>query len=273
MKKRIILYTAMLSMALFTVSSCSDDDPPPLKLNTPNTEGNRLMSVEHAGFLPSTYDWSFSYNNARLVKAYGTYKNQMDEPYTYESTLKYGHNSLKVSSTGKDKSTLTLNEAGLISRMEVNKNTYNFKYENSYLTEWTENVVSESFGQVTSYTSHADITYTLSGNLQEIVYTENLNYPYDYCRLTFSTTDTLNANGLLPEAISKEMGCLGFEHLYYAGALGRGTRNLVREITFRYPQRPEKNKTVTFQYALRGKDVVLCSYTYEGQPASATYKY
>ena len=200
----------VLGLSTSFICSCSgDDNPPSLELNTPNTEGDRLISVEHSGYLPSTYDWSFSYNGKRLVKAVGTYKNGTETPYTYTSTLKYGYQSLEITSTGNDQSTLTITN-GLISHMDVNKNSYDFTYENGYLTHWKEHIVSESFGQVTSYTSHADITYNISGDLMKIDYTANDDYPYDNCILTFNTTDTLNINGLLPEVISKEMGCLGF---------------------------------------------------------------
>lgn len=273
MNTRLPLY---LSGLLLMFGSCSSNDHelPILKPHTPNTEaGHRLTSVIHAGNVPNTYDWTFTYHDDRLTKAAGVYKTGTEEHYSYESTLTYGYKSIKVSSTGNDKSTLTLNEQEMLGHMTVNKNKYEFRYDNGYLTEWTEQVVSESFGQVTSYTSHADIVYTISGNLKEIIYTENQNYPYDYCQLTFNTTDTLNVNGLLPEAVSREMGCLGFEHLYYAGVLGRATRNLVRDVTFTYPLRPEKNKTIRFMYALRGNDVTLCNYTNDGQPVSTTYLY
>lgn len=274
MKKKSFIFISGILLTAMTFMSCSSDDAPPIRLEKPNTTGKAITAVEHSGYLPDTYDWKFNYHDGRLTSGEGTYRKEVESPYTYNFYLDYGSDRLGIRSSGNEESIITLNSDNLIQKMQVNKNTFNFIYASKYLIAWEENIVSESFGQVTSYTSNAIITYDNFGNLKEIAYTENSNYEDDKCTITFTPSDIPNINGLLPEVVSKQMGCLGFEYLYYAGALGKGSSNLVKRAQFNYAKYPEKNFEIEFDYVKdREGNVTYCTYSYKDRPAGVTYRY
>ena len=111
--------------------------------------------------------------------------------------------------------------------------------------------------------------------MHHIDYTENENNPLNTVTLTFTPDERLNVNGLLPEGVTRQMGCLGFEHLYYAGLMGGPTTHLVKKVEVKHALYPERDYTLEFEYSadVAGRNVVLCNFRYEGQPASVTYKY
>ena len=273
--KKFTLF-ALSAIVCFSLASCgSNDDTPNISFTSPNTTGHQLRSVVHAGYLPDTYDWEFTYNGTLLTGAKGTYVHETTGDYSYNVTLGFTSSTLTISSSASEKSTVTVGTNKLISQMKVNDNTYNFSYNDSgYLTDWQENIVNTGFGSVTSYNSKATIFYSNDNDIKQIIYTNNDGYPNDLCTVTFTAADTLNVNGLLPEALSKQMGILGFEYLYYLGALGKPTKHLVRSVHVAYNTNPALDYDINFHYVLNNnKDITFCSYAYKEQSASATYKY
>jgi hypothetical protein len=51
--------------------------------------------------------------------------------------------------------------------------------------------------------------------------------------------------------MSKQLGCLGFEHLYYAGLLGRPTTHLVKSISVSFPDGSQNNYKTEFSYNIK----------------------
>lgn len=253
-------------------SACSDDEAPAMKPTLPADGGALVKSITHMGNVPPSYDWAFTYSSDRLVKAEGTSRNpstSIDMHYSYTSSLKYGPKSVNISNSGNEKIEVVLNTSGLIEKMTVNKNTYEFYYRDLRLIGWSKTIFEESFGNPTLYTASATIEYD-DGDLSRIVYTEN-NLQQEI--LTFTPSSITNRNGLLPELASKELGCLGFEQLYYAGLFGRPTIHHVQALSVEYPLNETENFTANFEYSTRGGNTVLCNYHYKGQPASVSYQY
>ena len=71
------------------------------------------------------------------------------------------------------------------------------------------------------------------------------------------------------------MGCFGFEHLYYAGLLGKATKHLVQTIQVDYPDEAKKDDfTVDFNYSTNKEDhIQLCTFILNGEAASVNYTY
>jgi hypothetical protein len=80
---------------------------------------------------------------------------------------------------------------------------------------------------------------------------------------------------LLPETLSKQLGCFGFEHLYYAGLLGKATKHLVRLIEIDYPDEAKKDDfTIEFEYSTNKEDYTeLCTFKLDGRAVSVNYTY
>lgn len=266
------LSVSLLATSLIMVACSSDPDPIPLQPQLPAIGGSVVKSIKHLGNMTSSYDWDFSYVSGRLVTASGTIRDasgDVDESYSYTSTIGYGPNYIAVSNSSGDATSVTLNTQGYIERMTVNRNIYNFTYTDGRLTAWDKTVFENSFGQAKQYRSSATIEYA-NGNLSRIVYYAPDNDPVT---LTFTPSQLVNYNGLLPETVSEELGCLGFEHLYYAGFLGRPTINMVKSLTVT-DSKGQTSYTTDFEYGTRGNDIVLCNYhTPQGGVASASYGY
>lgn len=94
-----------------------------------------------------------------------------------------------------------------------------------------------------------------------------------YYTYTFEYTQDDNVNGLLPETASKIMGCEGFEYIYYAGLLGRGTQNLVKSITVKHSKEEEETVYEFFYNFDYNQNVTTCSYGKGSQTVVVTYKY
>ena len=253
--------------------SCADDDLPLLKPTLPGESSDNIRAIRHLGGQTPSYDWTFSYSDGRLVAAGGTVRDPdttIDGSFSYTSQLSYRHNGVNIYNSSGEKTVVTLNAQGLIDKMTVNRNIYKFYYREGHLAEWEKTVFENSFGQAHQYNSSARFTYN-GGNITGIEYKENSGEPVS---ITIVPSDIPNRNGLLPETISKELGCLGFEHLYYAGLMGLPTTNLVKSISVSYPSQPDKNYTINFEYSIRNGNTILCNYhTPQGSVASASYEY
>ena len=259
--------------AISLCTACSDDDGPTLRPTLPGNEGGILKKVEHLGGVTSTYDWEFTYDDGRLTKAVGQLRDpyaDIDMSYSYTCRLGYGDRRVTVSSSGDKSIAVTLNGSGYIEKMTVDRDIYQFYYMDGRLKGWEKTIFENNFGGVMQYRSSATIEYK-DGDLSTITYTETGNPPVV---LTLTPTTIPNRNGLLPETIGKELGVLGYEHLYYAGLLGRPTTHLVGQIDIAYPTLPEKNSSTTFEYNNKNGNTVLCNYhTPAGEVASVKYTY
>lgn len=268
--------TLWVSVLLLTacLASCGDDEDKTLRPDLPSNGAQPLKSVKHLGGVTSCYDWTFTYRDGRLSQAYGVMRNanaEVDQTYSYTSKLNYGVAKVSIHNTTADKTTVTqLNGAGCIEKMTVNRDTYEFYYFDGRMVGWKKTLYEASLGQSNQYSSSAVISYT-NGDITSITYTDTGKAPVV---LTFTPSELMNKNGLLPETVSKEMGVLGIEHLYYAGLLGRPTSHLVKSIAFDFKDQPESNYTTTFSYSQKDNNTVLCNYTTPiGEVASVSYSY
>ena len=263
----------LLCAAGTVATACSDDDPPAMKPKLPGGGAENVRTIRHRGGQTQSYDWTFTYSDGRLVQANGTVRDPnaaIDGTFSYTSKLSFHHDGVSVYNSSGEKTQITLNSEGYIEKMTVNRNIYKFYYRDGHLAEWEKTIFENSFGQAQQYTSSGRFTYS-NGNITGIEYREAGAEPVS---LTLVPSELPNINGLLPEAISKELGCLGLEHLYYAGLMGQPTVNLVKSISASYPSQPDKNYTINFEYSNRNGNTDLCNYhTPEGQVASVNYEY
>lgn len=267
---RNLLLAAAATLAL---SACSDDEPAGLQPQLPATGGSNVLTISHLGGVESTYDWKFSYSDKRLTEAQGTVRDasdQIDQSFQYSSRLSYGPNSVSLSVSSGEKIEIALNGQGFIGQMTVDRNIYHFTYGlDGRLTAWDKTVFEESLGQVQQYHSSATISY-VNGAYDRVVYTGTDGRT---TTLTFSSSQIVNLNGLLPVGASKELGCIGFEQLYYAGLLGRPSTYLVSAISYDF-ENDAQNYTTSFSYNNKGGNTVLCNYqTPDGSVASVSYTY
>lgn len=273
MNLRIHIHTwlpLLLTSALFT--ACSDDDAPAMKPALPANGGSNVKSVTHLGSVPATYDWQFTYSDGRLVRASGTSRDpspEIDKNFSYTSNISYGPSSVKVSNSSGERISLTLGSSGLVEQMTVNGNIYEFYYRDLRLAGWKKTIFEDSFGHITQYRSSATIEYA-DGDLSRIVYSED---GLTRETLTFTPSNLVNTNGLLPELAAKQLGLLGFEHLYYAGLFGRPTVHLVQALHVEDLQDAGRSFTVDFDYTQRNGNYELCNYRYQGKAASVSYEY
>lgn len=259
--------------AVCILTSCSDDDPPAFKPLLPANGGAPVKTISYLGNVPSSCDWTFTYAYDRLLSAVGNVHNSTADTgksYTYTSRIAYKHNAVTVNNSTGERINVLLNSRGYIEKMTVNLNVYNFQYStDGYLTAWEKLVYEDSFGQLQQYRTTGQISY-VNGDLDRIIYTEPDNNPVT---LTFTASYLPNMNGLLPATASRELGCLGFEHLYYAGLLGRSTRQLVKAIHYEYAD-ATRNYTTEFEYSNRNGNTILCNFhTADGGVASISYGY
>lgn len=268
-----LLRVSLLCLVAGAFVAC-DDDPLPMRPTLPANGRSNVHRVTHVGERITAYDWSFSYLNGRLVQATGELRDpsaQIDRSYRYTSSLKYGAHSVTIKNSTGDQVRLTLNPKGYIQTMNVGRDIYNFVYgADDRLIGWHKIIFENNFGQAQQYKSSATIEYE-NGNLSKIDYVDNNSRPVT---LNFIADDRHNFNGILPPAVTKEMGCLGFEHLYYAGLLGRPTEKLVKRVTYSSDD-PAQAYFIDFEYNLdENGNVQLCSYhTKNGGLASINYLY
>ena len=268
---RISTLTLALT-ALVSFHSCSDDEPAFVP-TLPADGGNVVKSISRDGAIVNTaYDWNFNYDGPRLTYASGVIRdpdNNIDRSHNYKSSIKYGDRRVSVSNSTKEDIVITLNGVNQIEKMTVGKNTYDFLYKNGYLCAWQKTVFEDSFGQATQYKSSATITYE-NEDFKQIDF---IGPDKVKVTTTFTPDVTRNYNGLLPETIANEFGCLGFEHLYYAGLFGKATAHLVKSLTVNHPKDSTKCYTLDFTYFSEGNNITLCNYYNSGQPVSVRYSY
>ena len=159
-------------------------------------------------------------------------------------------------------------------KFTVTSASVNTDYNLSDVTEYHfEKVDTVTLGVLFFYFSAFTISYTPAGALQQIVYNGTDNRRV---LLTFTQSAQQNVNGHMPPTVSKEMGIDGFEHLYYAGLLGKAPTMLPQSITYEYPDAavPTAATTTTFEYGVHANNVTLCNYhVASGAVASVSYGY
>ncbi len=264
----LFLATALLAGATLQ-TACSDDDPQLLQPNLPANGGSDVTKITYNGTVTDGYNWTFTYSGKRLCQAKAVRLTSDGTPtgFGYTSTLSYGPGTVAVTNSSGEKITITLNAKNFIEKMQVNLNVYTFDYDSDgRLVRWRKQYVEDAMGQISDYVVTGEISYS-NGDLKKIVYTEPDNKP---TTLTFTNTDKDNRNGILLPTISKEMGCAGFEHLYYAGLLGRPTRHLVASVSYDYTNGKDEDKTDTFVYG-GIQNTTTC--TYNNSTVTVLYEY
>lgn len=252
----------LASVMALLLASCSDSESPAIKPTLPATTGSKVMSISRNGSFESGYDWNFRYQNGRLIQANGVLRNaNQDRNFSYTCTLKYTSNGVSTTYSNNTIApmTLQLGANGYVSRITQERNTIDFQYNaDGRLTAWQKVAYEGAFGQQAQYRSSATISYDASGALSKIVYVGT-----DDRRtiVTLTNATQLNVNGLLPATLSTELGMSGYEHLYYAGLLGRATSMLPQQLTREYPDAAaHEAEPITFEYGLQGGNVTMCYY-------------
>ena len=273
-RRNLFLSFCTIIMGLSLASCSSDSSTPALLFSTPNTSGSALKAITHNGNVPESYNCTFTYNSKRLTSATEEYQSGTVAESPCTLRLTYATKKVSVTSTNKDKIIVEVNSDNLISNIKVNDNTYNFYYSNGRLIHWTEEIKESGYAGVMR-SSNATLSYDGNGDIKQIVYVRDEEFPLYTRTLTFTPSAYTNVNGLLPEGIAREMGILGFEYLYYAGGFGKPTTHLVESISLIFAQQEEKNYTLDYNYTVEPStgNVILCTYPYGGQYASANYKY
>jgi hypothetical protein len=255
------------------VASCSSEEPVPQPDVQPNLPGNgdaHVKTIVHSGNIQGVYDWNFEYKDMRLTAASGILYNPINVPVQYSSYLTYGKDSITIRNTSSMVMKVTLNADNLMESLLVNKDEYRFTYSDGRLVAWQKTINDMNFGAEASHAS-ARIEYK-NGNISKVTYSENNDAPI-YYRCTPSSYN--NVNGLLPETISKQFGCFGFEHLYYAGLLGKPTQHLLECIEVDYPSGMNKEDyKVDFKYSVNKLgQIQLCTFVLDDEAVSVNYTY
>lgn len=267
------LHTTLCLIAAAVIASCSSEEPAPLPNIKPTLPGNGsepVKSVVHSGKITGCYDWKFEYSDFRLVMAKGELYNTPNVDVKYQSELVYSHDTIGIRNSGDMAMRVVLNSDKLIERLMVNKDEYRFVYSEGRLVSWEKTIKDLNFGADALH-ARAMIEYK-DGDISKITYSENNDDPTYY---TCTPSTYYNANGLLPETLSKQFGCYGFEHLYYAGLLGKPTKHLVQTIQVDYPDEAKmEDYEVSFNYSTnKNGHIELCTFLINGEAASVNYTY
>ncbi len=278
MKK--LIRNSIVALAITALSAaCSDEDNNASvanRITTPNTTGySKLVSMERAGSFQNMYAWTFRYSGNHLVQAVSTLQHSNDmqsEGNKANYNLSYGERNIGISTNSVPMS-VTLNEEALVSKATSGNTTYSYSYTGGYLTSWKVLYQNNGFGGSSTKGAAAELSRTVNGNITEIKYMPSADALDIYYTYTFEYTQDDNVNGLLPETASKIMGCEGFEYIYYAGLLGRGTQNLVKSITVKHSKEEEETVYEFFYNFDYNQNVTTCSYGKGSQTVVVTYKY
>ncbi len=270
----------LAALAVIALVSCSDSDNGASianRVTTPNMSGySKLISVERAGSFQHTFAWNFGYSGNHLTQAVSTLQHSNDmlsEGSKTSYSLSYGENNIGISSNGVQMS-VVLNEDALVSRATSGNTTYNYSYTGGYLTSWKVLYQNDGFGGSSTKGATAEISRTVNGNITEIKYTPSADAADAFYTYTFEYDPNDNVNGLLPECMSKILGCEGFEYIYYAGLFGRGTKNLVKAINVTHSKHADEDTSYEFFYNFNNSgNVVTCSYGKGSNAVVTTYKY
>lgn len=269
----IAIKTLFCACALSALVACGDDEAPipSMQPELPADGASNVMKIENKGAITDSYDWTFTYSDNRLVSATGIscYTSANDEYYKYTSNLTYGPDWVSISNSDNLGIEVMLNKSELIERIKVDNDVYQFAYIDDRMTAWDLSISNNNFGQSQVFNTSAQIEYN-NGNISKIIVTEPDNIPVIY---TLKYSHLENKNGILPVNMSKQLGCLGMEHLFYAGLLGKPTKNLVEEVVVT-SEKPEMNYSMSFDYSFRDNNVVVCSYkTADGSLATVNFDY
>lgn len=269
---KLLHTTACLVVAAFMVA-CSNEEPAPkpnLRPDLPGSTETHIRSVVHSGSIEGSYDWEFEYVDERLVGGKGSLYNPTSHEVEYTSQLTYTPDNVTIANSGDLQMNVTLDENNFIETLTVNKDEYRFFYADGRLIAWEKTLKDINFGAEALHARGA-IEYK-DGDIATITYSENNDDPtYYHC----TPSSLYNTNGLLPETLSKQMGCFGFEHLYYAGLLGKATKHLVRAIQIDFPEEAKREDyQIEFSYSTnREEQTELCTYNINGEAASVNYTY
>lgn len=276
----------------------SDDDndnllPQTISFVTPNTNGNKVKSIEHKGNFREAYDWIFSYSNGNLYSASGKYLDSLDYEFPYSAQIIYLSNTINIStSTSKPNATsadrdrvytsdIVIGNNGYIHSMKIGLYQYRFEYNsNGCLDKWEVTKSGTGLPGTNEISkSYANLNYDSNGSLAEIIYTDNDAAPQNNCTVTFSYYESMpNINGILPEGAIKELGFFGFEYLYYAGALGKSPLTYLLKSThfdYSYEEDGKTDYTINYTYAFsKSSDVNTCYINYyDSKYADVKYIY
>ena len=265
MNLRIPLFAA-LGWVLY---SCSSSDGghwvPPVQPERPATGAARVQRISHLGTTPNAYDWTLNYSATHLTSA--ECKLVGNASNSYKSSLTYGASSVTIANTAGLNMTAALNGDGCIEQLMVNKDEYYFTYENGRLVGWHKVMRDANFADKAASAS-AELVYQ-DGDLVSIVYAENNDAP---TVVTLTPSTHPNTNGLLPAVLSRYMGCFGFEHLYYAGMLGKPTSHLVQGAIIDGLGDDDYEIAYTYSIADSG-NTELCTFQYLGEAVAVDYEY
>lgn len=267
MKLRFPLFATLVAL-LYSCSS-SDDHAPLLQPNLPADGNNRVTSIVHEGSLPNVYNWTLTYDATRLLAAEGNLVG--DTQNKYRSAFYYNPTGVTIANAGGPNMEAVFDIDGNIVQLMVNKDIYHFAYTDGRLTAWDKTVRDMNFGGDVSSAS-GRLTYQ-DGNLVSIAYVENEGEPSVYA---LTPSAIANRNGLLPALLSQQMGCFGFEHLYYGGMLGKPSSHLVANVKVDSSRGEEFDSEISYAYssAPHTGNITLCNISYDnGKAAAVIYKY
>lgn len=274
MKK--MFYAPLLLASFMMMASCSDGDSPTLASNiyTPNSSGfSSVKTISRSGVFDDSYDWTFYYRNDNMIEAYSRLATGISGQYEGQEMyykLKYTTRDVTVRTNGEAVDLIMQN--ALVSQAVSGNTTYSFTYSMGYLTSWNVVYKNSGFGEETTKGASAVINWS-DGNISSIVYIPSADASNKFYTYTFQYSSELNYNGLMPEAVSRALGCFGSEYLYYSGMLGRGTKNLVKSVTIENSIDPNDVVTYNFNYRMNAGNVVMCSYGTAVNPVIVTYGY
>lgn len=272
-----ILRTSFCMALAALMFSCSGEEPTRIPDIQPTLPGNGsacyISKIKNSGSISGCYDWEFVYKDARMVSATGALYNPLSVDVQYTSQLKYSRDTIGIKNTpkaGELAMRVVLNSDHYIEYLLVNKDEYRFEYNDGRLVRWNKTIKDVNFGAEALH-ARGEIEY-VDGDIACITYAENNDNPTFYRCVKSSA---YNINGLLPATLSKQLGCFGFEHLYYAGLLGKATRHLIQTLEVDYPEEAKYGDyRVDFNYSTNKEGQIdLCNFTLNGAAASVNYYY
>lgn len=280
MNLRNLLRKSLLIISVLGITSCSDDDSSPTVahlIKTPNVSGySKLTGVTRAGVFENKCAWDFNYKEENLSSAVSTLQHSSNietEGKKTNYSFSYGEDYVGIKTDGSQIS-LILNESALAYKAMSGNTTYNYSYTGGYLTSWNVIYKNDGFAGSSTKGAMAEIERSVTGNITSVKYTPSADASDDYYTYAFEYEETENNNGLLPECLSKELGCDGFECLYYAGLFGNGTKNLVKSIVVTHSKNLDYNVVYNFNYVIDAYgNIINCSYGTIENPIVVTYKY
>lgn len=268
-----LLHTTACLVLAALIASCANEEPAPLPNLRPDLPGSvetHIRGIAHSGSIEGNYDWEFSYTDGRLTGAKGILYNPTSHEVEYTSRLTYTPDNVTIANSGNLLMEVMLDGNNCVEYLTVNKDEYHFFYADGRLIAWEKTLKDINFGAEALH-ARGTIEYK-DGDIALITYSENNDDPtYYHC----TPSSLYNTNGLLPETLSKQMGCFGFEHLYYAGLMGKATKHLVHIIQIDYPEEAKREDyQIQFNYFVNKEEQTeLCTYNINGQAASVNYYY